>query len=125
MLDTAKVISFVATTSPEDSRRFYEGVLGLRLIADEPTALVFDSNGTMLRVSKLSRFAPAPFTVLGWEVEDIMKTVDELNERGVSMERFEGFAQDDKGILTFPDGTLVSWFKDPEGNLLSLTQFRR
>ena len=123
MLTDAKIISFIGTRSPDEARRFYEDGLGLDLVADEPSALVFDSNGTMLRVSKVANFEPAPFTVLGWEVSDIEKKVDELGKRGIPVERFEVFEHDDRGIVTFPDGTMVAWFRDPDGNMLSFRQF--
>jgi len=117
------VIAFVATSSPEAARAFYEGVLGLAFRADEPDALVFHSGPTMIRVSKVPPFAPAPFTVLGWKVRDILAEVKSLAARGVRFERFPGFTQDPHGIATFPDGTQVAWFKDPDGNMLSLTEF--
>lgn len=123
MLKDSKIIAFVGTTAPGEARRFYEDQLGLEFLADEPSALLFDSNGTMLRVSKVASFQPAPFTVLGWEVDDIRVKVAELVERGVACEHFEGIEQDERGIAAFPDGTMVAWFKDPDGNVLSLTQF--
>ena len=123
MLNNAKVIAFVGVTSADEARRFYGQTLGLLLAAEEPSGLVFDVNGTMLRVSIVHNFEPAPFTVLGWEVEDILSRVDELVSRGVEFERFDGLGQDERGIATFPDGTQVAWFKDPDGNMLSLTQF--
>jgi catechol 2,3-dioxygenase-like lactoylglutathione lyase family enzyme len=123
MLVGAKTIAFVATTKAERAKAFYAQTLGLRLVADEPFALVFDACGTMLRVSKVSAFVPAPFTVLGWEVADIRASVAALTERDVVFERFAGFQQDELGLFTFPDGTRVAWFKDPDGNLLSLTQY--
>jgi catechol 2,3-dioxygenase-like lactoylglutathione lyase family enzyme len=123
MLAGAKTIAFVATTNTERARDFYGQTLGLRLVSDEPSALVFDSGGAMLRVSKVSALVPAPYTVLGWEVEDIRASVAALAERDVVFERFAGFQQDELGLCTFPDGVRVAWFKDPDGNLLSLTQF--
>lgn len=123
MLDTAKIIAFVATQAPGQARAFYEETLGLRLVADEQYALVFDANGPMLRISKVKSHTPFPFTVLGWEVKDIRQAVRALHARGVVFLRFEGFVQDEAGIFQFPDGTQVAWFKDPDENMLSLTQF--
>jgi catechol 2,3-dioxygenase-like lactoylglutathione lyase family enzyme len=123
MLAGARIMAFVATTDAERAKAFYGQTLGLRLIADEPFALVFDSQGTLLRVSKVSAFVPAAFTVLGWEVPELRTSAAALAERGVSFERFAGFQQDELGLCTFPDGTQVAWFRDPDGNLLSLTQF--
>jgi len=65
-LNTSDIIAFVATTNPERARIFYENVLGLALLADEPAALVFEANGVMLRVAKVLRLDPAAHTVLGW-----------------------------------------------------------
>lgn len=123
MLNSAKVIAFVATTNAESAKAFYESVLGLTLVSDEPFSLVFDAQGIMLRISKVQSISPAPYTVLGWEVDDIRTSIEGLASRGVVFERFEGFSQNELGIFTFPEGTQVAWFKDPDGNLLSLTQF--
>ncbi len=123
MLTTATIIAFVATTNPVRARAFYEQVLGLSFVADEPFALVFDANGTMLRVTKVQDLSPAAYTVLGWDVSHIRAEVEALTQRGVVFERYAGFPQDDLGIGAFPDGTRVAWFKDPDGNILSLTQF--
>lgn len=123
MLTHARLISFVATRDPAASRRFYEGVLGLPLVADEPSALVFDANDTMLRVSKVKDFSPAPYTVLGWEVDSVQTHAEQLAFQGVEPEWFEGLPQNEQGVCAFPDGSLVLWFRDPDGNLLSLSQF--
>ena len=122
MLGSCDVIIFVATTEPARARGFYENVLGLRLVAGEPFALVFDANGTTLRVQKVQELTPARHTVLGWMVPDIIGAVTELAREGVTFERFEGLAQDDLGIWTAPSGAKVAWFRDPDGNTLSLTQ---
>ncbi len=124
MLNTASLMTFVATKDPARARSFYEDTLGLRLISDEEYAIVFDSNGIMLRVQKTREFTPVAYTVLGWKVNDIHSEIKSLVQRGISFEMFSGIAQDENGICTFPDGTMVAWFKDPDGNLLSLTQFR-
>ena len=121
-LASCNLMAFVATTDPKRATQFYEGVLGLSLIGDQPFALVFDANGTMLRIAKVDALTPAPYTVLGWAISDIAGAVVELRGKGVTFERFEGFDQDDLGIWTSPDGASVAWFKDPDGNMLSLTQ---
>ncbi len=97
--------------------------MGLRFIADERFALVFDINGRMLRIFKVQALSPEKRTVLGWDVEDIAAVVDRLAERGVTFERFEDMPQDARGIWRSPTGAQVAWFKDPDGNTLSLTQF--
>lgn len=122
-LADAELMGFAATTRPGAARAFYEDTLGLRLVADERDALVFDSGGTVLRVSKVAAFTPMPFTVLGWKVEDISAAVGQLRRAGVSFRVYEGLHQDEDGVCTFPDGTRLAWFQDPDGNVLSLTQF--
>ena len=123
MLATAALIAFAATKDAAAAMTFYRDVLGLRLAADEPFALVFDAGDTMLRVTKVKEFVAAPYTVLGWRVAEIRDAVRELASRGVRFERFEGMAQDESGIWNSPSGAQVAWFKDPDGNVLSLTQF--
>lgn len=123
MLTTNNAISFVATRDPSAARSFYEGTLGLRLVADEHFALVFDVNGRMLRIAKTAELTPAAHTVLGWEVEEIEAAVKDLRGRGVVFLRFNDMPQDAHGIWTSPSGAKVAWFKDPDGNNLSLTQF--
>lgn len=98
-------------------------MLGLRFVSQDPFALVMDANGTMLRLAIAQSFTPAPFTVLGWEVANIAETVAELANKGVIFERFSGMQQDRLGIWNSPSGARVAWFKDPDGNVLSLSQF--
>jgi catechol 2,3-dioxygenase-like lactoylglutathione lyase family enzyme len=117
------VIAFLATTDAPRARAFYEGVLGLRFVADEEFALVFDADGTMLRIQKVRELKPLPHTALGWKVSDIRTTIAALRERGVSFERYAFLQQDSAGIWATADGALIAWFKDPDGNLLSLTEF--
>jgi len=123
MLGHDNPIAFVATKNADVARKFYAQTLGLRFIADEQFALVFDLNGVMLRIFKVQDLQPARHTVLGWRVADIVAKVKELNDRGVTFERFEGMSQDALGIWTSPTGAKVAWFRDPDGNALSLTQF--
>jgi catechol 2,3-dioxygenase-like lactoylglutathione lyase family enzyme len=126
MLGAAKVVAFVPTRDPARARAFYQGVLGLRLVSEDAFALVFDAGGTMLRVVDVSRvegFAPAPFTILGWDVPDAEAAADALRAQGVAFERYPWMEQDDRGIWTSPAGGRIAWFRDPEGNLLSITQF--
>jgi catechol 2,3-dioxygenase-like lactoylglutathione lyase family enzyme len=123
MLNTAKIISFVATKNPAVAREFYEKTLGLSLVSDDLFALVFNVNGTMLRVAKVQELAPAKHAVLGWDVQDIQATIKELTKRGVHFERYAGLPQDEQGIWKSPAGAKIAWFKDADGNTLSLTQF--
>ena len=123
MLNASSIICFAATKKSGSARKFYENTLGLTLVSEDPFAIVFDANGTMLRVQKVEEFVPQLHTMLGWDVPDIRVTVEELGKRGVRFERYEGLPQDDLGIWTSPAGAKVAWFKDPDGNILSLTQF--
>ena len=122
MLDSAELVAFVATADGARARRFYEEVLGLRLVEETPFALVFHFAGTTLRVTFVERVGPAPHTVLGWTVEDIHATMAGLVARGVAFERYPGLDQDEEGVWRSPSGARVAWFKDPDGNVLSLTQ---
>lgn len=122
MLNTARLIAFVPIRDSKRSRPFYEGVLGLRFVSDDPFALVMNSNGVTVRLAKAGKFTPAGFTVLGWEVPAIEQAVAELKKKGVHFEIFPGLPQDDAGIWTAPGGAKVAWFKDPDGNILSVSQ---
>jgi catechol 2,3-dioxygenase-like lactoylglutathione lyase family enzyme len=123
MLNNSKPICFLATKNAEQSREFYEKILGLKFISDDQFALVFDVNGTMLRIQKVENFKPRDFTVLGWNVANIVAETARLSQRGVQFSRYEWMDQDECGIWISPNGARVAWFKDPDGNLLSLTQF--
>ncbi len=125
MLGTKDIVAFVPSRNPAKARAFYEGILGLRFVSEDPFAVVFDANGVMVRVANVSSvdgFKPAPFTILGWLVGDIAKTVKGLNKKGVQFERFAWMEQDQLGVWSSPSGAKVAWFKDPEGNVLSVTQ---
>jgi catechol 2,3-dioxygenase-like lactoylglutathione lyase family enzyme len=122
MLATAKLMAFVATTNGDRARRFYGEVLGLPILSDDGFAVVCKLSGATLRIQKVDTLRPQGFTVLGWEVSDIGATVESLGKRGVAFERFEGMDQDDRGIWKSPSGARVAWFKDPDGNVLSLTE---
>jgi catechol 2,3-dioxygenase-like lactoylglutathione lyase family enzyme len=123
LLATCCVMTFVATRQPENARKFYQDVLGLRLIADELYALVFDLNGIMLRIQKVQDLTPAQHTTLGWRVADIRLAVSRLTAKGVLFQRYPGMHQDELGIWTSPNGARVAWFRDPDENTLSLTEF--
>jgi catechol 2,3-dioxygenase-like lactoylglutathione lyase family enzyme len=116
-------MAFLATRDAAQALTFFRDILGLRLLADEPSALVFDANGTIMRVTRVKDMAPAPYTVLGWRVADIGMAVRELANRGILFERFVDKEQDQSGVWISPNGAKVAWFKDPDGNVLSLTQF--
>lgn len=117
------IIGFVSIVDVSRARDFYRDSLGLRLIMEEPPfALVFEANGIMLRLGMAKEIQPAHGTVLGWQVPDIVATVNDLAQAGVRFERYDGMVQDELGIWTSPTGAKVAWFRDPDGNTLSLSE---
>jgi len=123
MLGSTNIIAFVPTTDAVKARAFYEGLLGLRFIKDDGFAMVLDANGIMVRVANVPPpFTPAQFTILGWQVSGIENVVRALQKNGVHCEIFGFFKQDELGIWTAPTGDKVAWFKDPDGNVLSVSQ---
>jgi catechol 2,3-dioxygenase-like lactoylglutathione lyase family enzyme len=124
MLTLGPVMAFIPTRDSDAAREFYETKLGLRFIADDQFALVFQSGINLIRISRTGSFTPAPFTILGWQTLDIERDVRELTARGVRFERYDYMGpQDELGIWTAPGGVAkVAWFKDPDGNTLSLSQ---
>ena len=122
MLANNPIIAFIPTRDGARSRTFYEGVLGLRFVSDDNFALVMDANGTMLRIVRVADFTPFPFTVLGWQVEDIHASVAELTAKGLHFTRYEFLNQSPDRVWTAPGGAKVAWFLDPDGNTLSLSQ---
>jgi len=117
-----RVVTFLLTANPETALSFYRDALGLTFVRDDGFALVFDMHGVMLRIAKAPEFTPAQHTVLGWEVEDIVVAQEGLLRKGIAFERYLNMGQDEQGICTFPNGDKVAWFKDPDGNLLSISQ---
>ena len=125
MLGSADLVAFVPTRDSAEARRFYGDVLGLELVSEDAFALVFSANGVPLRVVDVSRvdgFAPAPFTILGWNVPSVEDAARELAAKGVRFERFPGMQQNPIGVWESPSGARVAWFKDPDGNILSISQ---
>jgi catechol 2,3-dioxygenase-like lactoylglutathione lyase family enzyme len=119
----ATLVGFVPTTDLERAGDFFTTVLGLRLVEMSPFACVLDGGGATLRVTLVEQFTPAPYTVAGWVVDDIAATAAALAGAGVPLVRYDGMPQDDLGIWTTPGNDRVAWLKDPDGNVLSLTQF--
>jgi catechol 2,3-dioxygenase-like lactoylglutathione lyase family enzyme len=119
-----KPIFFLATANAKRARAFYEQVLELAFVADEPMALVFRVGDSMLRIQKVERVQNLPYTALGWAVRDIRATVRQLRAAGAVFQRYDGLGQDEDNIWRAPSGALVTWFADPDGHILSLTQFQ-
>lgn len=122
MLATSQTIGILPTTDKTKAKEFYQNVLGLTFVKDDGFALVFRAYRATIRMVRMPEFTPASYTVLGWEVADIGDEVRELAASGVAFERYPWFEQDALGIWTAPNGDKVAWFKDPDGNVLSLSQ---
>lgn len=123
MLGEATYVGFIPVTDIARARAFYASVLGLAVVEESPFALVLDAHGTMLRLTPVPDLAVQPFTIAGWGVADIRGEIDELAAKGVSFHRYDGMAQDERGVWASPSGALVAWFSDPDRNTLSVTQF--
>jgi catechol 2,3-dioxygenase-like lactoylglutathione lyase family enzyme len=126
MLGTASLVAFVPSRDTARARAFYEGVLGLEFESEDAFALVLSANGVTVRVANVAGvpdFRPAPFTILGWHVPEVAAIVTALQARGVMFERYDGMRQDALGVWTSPSGARVAWFKDPDGNVLSITEY--
>ena len=122
MIATSDVIAFVSTTDLPRARAFYEAVLGLPVVDENPYACVCNAHGTMLRITAVAEVAHPGYTVLGWRVTGISETVARLESLGVTFARYDGMGQDAQGVWTTPNGDRVAWFRDPDENVLSLTE---
>jgi catechol 2,3-dioxygenase-like lactoylglutathione lyase family enzyme len=123
MLDTEKLVAFGATVDAASAARFYGETLGLRRRSEDAFALVFEANGVELRLQKVEALTPQGFTVLGWQVADVDAVLAALARSGIVPERYPGLVQDARGVWNAPSGARVAWFKDPDGNLLSVAQY--
>jgi catechol 2,3-dioxygenase-like lactoylglutathione lyase family enzyme len=120
---TAKLMGIIPTRNADRARAFYETTLGLRFVSDDTFALVFDSNGTMIRITRVPEYTPFPFTLVGWQVSDIDDAVADLTAKGVEFKHYGFPGQAANGVWTAPGGAAkVAWFPDPDNNLLSLSQ---
>ena len=122
MLADKELKAFVPTMNPAKAKLFYSNVLGLKFLSEDNYALEFEANGVLLRVIVVQDLKPQEFTVLGWNVPDIFATIQSLNAKGVFCEQYKFLDQDKLGIWKSPGGSKVAWFKDPDGNILSLTE---
>jgi predicted enzyme related to lactoylglutathione lyase len=123
MLSTEKLVAFGATTDGKRAAAFYGEVLGLPIRSDDAFAIVFDANGVELRLQKVEHLTPQPFTTLGWQVGDVGGVLARLAALKISPERYAWLDQDTTGIWRAPSGARVAWFKDPDGNLLSVAEY--
>ncbi len=122
MLADQELKAFVPTMQSDKAKAFYTEILGLKLLSEDKYALEFDANGTLLRVIIVQELKPQVFTVLGWNVENISDVIQSLNKKGVVCEKYAFLEQDELGVWTAPGGSKIAWFKDPDGNVLSLTE---
>jgi len=122
MFQSIKMIGFILTKDYQKAREFYEHRLGCTFVSQDQFALVMQAGENHIRIAKVAQFAPQQGTVLGWEVRDIRSVVAELTKCGVTFEKYP-FVQDQvTGIWVAPGGDQVAWFKDPDGNVLSVSQ---
>jgi catechol 2,3-dioxygenase-like lactoylglutathione lyase family enzyme len=122
MLASGKMIGFVLTNDYDQARAFYEGKLGFDFVSVDQFALVMKAGAHHIRIAKVPEFTPFRSTVLGWEVADIAAVAAWLRERGVALEAYPFVQDKERGIWTAPTGDKVAWFKDPDGNVLSISQ---
>ena len=123
MLRSARLQTLVWTSDTARARAFYTDVLGLSFKGESFGALVYEVGGGDLRVSPVPSTEPSAHTVLGFAVEDLCEVIDGLEKHAVITERFHDFEQDARGMWTAPDGTKIVWFRDPDGNLLSVVHY--
>lgn len=123
MLSGATYVAFIPVTDVPAATSFYTDTLGLPVTDENPYAVVLDAGGTTLRLTKVETLSPQPFTIAGWRVADMATSVASLRGRGVDFLRFDGMEQDETGVWVAPGGDRVAWFKDPDGNTLSITSF--
>jgi predicted enzyme related to lactoylglutathione lyase len=114
--------AFVPTIKAAEAKNFYKDILGLELLSEDDYALEFNANGVLLRMIIVPQLTPQPFTVLGWNIENISGMIESLNAKGIICEKYDFLEQDVSGIWTSPNGSKVAWFKDPDGNILSLSE---
>jgi catechol 2,3-dioxygenase-like lactoylglutathione lyase family enzyme len=122
MLADMNMVGFLLTKDYEKARAFYEGTLGFEFVSLDQFALVMQAGKSMIRIVRVPTFTALPSTVLGWQVDDIEKIVDWLAKRGVVFDKYPFVQDKERGIWTAPGGSKVAWFKDPDGNVLGVSE---
>lgn len=122
MLLEPRIITFLPITDAANAKNFYENILGLNMISEDEYALEFERNGTCLRLTIVPQLTPQPFTVLGFQIDQIESQIKSLSSKGVVFEEYKNLNQNHLGIWTSPSKAKIAWFKDPDGNLISLTE---
>lgn len=116
-------VAFLYAPDADAAVAFYEGALGLKLLARDDFGMFFELGAALLRLTPMPGFVGSEHPVLGWEVADIAATIDRLRGKGIAFRIYAGMGQDERGIWTAPDGAArIAWFADPFGNLLSLSE---
>jgi catechol 2,3-dioxygenase-like lactoylglutathione lyase family enzyme len=121
MFADTKAFSGFAVDDVAKARRFYGETLGIRTSEQYGLMTLHLAGGRDTLVYPKPGHIPATYTILNFPVDDIDAAVDELTARGVRFERYEGLAQDGKGISR-GDGPDIAWFTDPAGNILAVLQ---
>jgi len=122
MLASMDMVGFLLTKDYEKARSFYEGNLGFKFVSLDQFALVMQAGKSMIRIVKVPDFTPLRSTVLGWKVDDIEGMVDWLTKRGVVFDKYPFVQDKERGIWTAPGASKIAWFKDPDGNVLSVSE---
>lgn len=120
MLGEQQLVGFVGVSDLDAAREFYGGVLGLELRQNSGFSLIHETAVSRLWITLVEDVRAAPYTVLGWQVDDLAAEVDVLVAAGVTFNTYEGMEQDERGIWTAPSGARIAWFSDPDGNTVSL-----
>lgn len=122
MFETGTMVGFVPTKDYEKARAFYEGKLGMEFVSLDQFALVMRAGANMIRIVKMPNYTPLQGTILGWAVPDAMAAAAWLKSRGVELEKYPFVKDQETGIWEAPGGSKVGWFKDPDGNILSISE---
>ncbi len=123
VLTHARAMCFVASAKPDEAKQFYSDMLGLAFLNEDEYGSMYSISQTLtLRIQKVSELTPQQFTVFGWQVDEIEEAVTRLSQRGVVFLVFGFPTQDARGVCSFANGDKVAWFKDPDGNTLSIAQ---
>jgi predicted enzyme related to lactoylglutathione lyase len=123
MFASTEAFSGFAVDDVDDARHFYEQTLGIRTTSDNGLLTLHLAGERPTLIYPKPDHQPANFTILNFKVDDIERAVDELTARGVQIERYDAFEQDERGIMR-SGGPFIAWFKDPAGNVLAVLQER-
>ena len=122
MFASTKAFSGFAVDDIGKARAFYEGTLGVKVSEEHGLLTLHLAGDRDTFVYPKPDFVPATYTILNFVVDDVEGAVDDLTARGVRLERYDGFEQDEKGISRAPEGPPIAWFTDPAGNILAVLE---